>query len=630
VRRRQFLAQSAALAAVPGAARKSEDRPMLRAISSWKASSPDVAYFFAFDSVDFYRNIEPEMRAASDAGFNTLYLIYHPYRSEDGGATPWQEHIPLNDPDFASAPPVRPGDREAEERTFRNILAACRKHRMKVMFDVGCWAPQKWYRENPEAASKLPDDTPQYDRIFEKSWGRRILAPCFRSRRFLAYSETVIRKWLQQYRKSLAFEDVLARVAITNRFEIRLDPQGAPAFFIHQDTIDRDWCHCSQCRIAFRDYLHRRFGDVAAINSQLLTDFASLEQVAIPLSPNALNRRRFAAQDALADPRHQRLWYEAARFWSEGIAAWRARLVASVREFYPNGEVLMISKYPMTPLLTDYPLIARDGKMFLMDSYPMETSQTWNLLRYFFEIEVYQSAAEQQGQALMAHLQAYENKLRNRPSRAPSPEEFRQQHVGLIARRVGATVTFTFDHKTQLSPGGRSGEYVPDAMRVNGQWNKQVEAIEQAYSGATRYRDGVVVRYNPLATCNPKGAAQAIARYRYWKNRGVPVSVLWDEKSAAETVPESFEFTLAAGSVGEMDLVVSRKDSGYVLALTNLAARSRDATVRVRLKGEDMSRWRARPVWGPPVAVSQSGDGELVCRASLAPQGAGVFALVKS
>ncbi|MCL5742764.1 MAG: hypothetical protein M1541_02380, partial [Acidobacteria bacterium] len=108
--------------------------------------------------------------------------------------------------------------------------------------------------------------------------------------------------------------------------------------------------------------------------------------------------------------------------------------------------------------------IARNGKFFLMDSYPMETALQWNLLRYFFDIEVYQSAAEQQGQALMAHLQAYDNLLPNHVNRAPTPDEFRQQHIGLVGRRVGATVTFVFDHAAQFSPPGTRGRYVPDPM----------------------------------------------------------------------------------------------------------------------------------------------------------------------
>ena len=631
VGRRCFLGQSAAVLTSGGllaanassaqgaAAEKSGSQgPLLRAISSYM-SCPDVGYFFAFDAVKFYRNIEPDMRAVRDAGFNVLYLLYMPYRSEDGRPTPWQEDIPLNDPDFASVLPPGPGAGNAEAETFRRILAACQKHGLKTMFNVGCWTPQKWFRETPDAISKLPDNSPQYDRIFQKSFGgKRILTPCFRSPRFLSHTQTVVRAWLRQYRGSSVFEAVLPRVRVTDRFEIRLDDRGVPLFYIHQDTIDRDWCHCSTCQLAFKKHLQKRYGSVGRVNSELHTDFASLDEVAIPLSPFVPERHRFKAIDPVNDPGKQRLWYEAARCWSEGIAGWRARLIASVREFYPDAEVMMISKYPVGAFLTDYPLIARNGKLFLMDSYPMETALEWNLLRYFFEIEVYQSAAEQQGQALMAHLQAFDNLLPNHIDRAPSPEEFRQQHIGLLGRRVGATVTFVFDHAAQFSPAGMRGRYVPDPMKIVGQWQKTLEPIEEAYRGAVGYRGGVVVRYNPLENCNPDGAHATLARYKYWKDRGVPVRVLWDEKQSGETVPGAFEFMVEGQGPRDVDLVVCEKNPEYLVSLTNLRENQREVRLRVRLKGEDMSRWTVRSLFGLPIHVERSGS-DLICKAELGP-----------
>ena len=619
--RRSFLKHSAAVLAPGGllaANAAPEQGPLLHAIASWK-SSPDVGYFFAFDAVNFYRNIEPEMKAASDAGFNALYLIYHPYRSEDGRPTPWQEHIPLNDPDFASVPKPGPEARNAEAQTFQRILAACQKHGLKTMFNVGCWTPQKWFRENPNAISKLPDNSPQYDWIFQKDFnGKRILTPCFRSPRFLSYAETVVRAWLRQYRGSKVFEAVLPRVRVTNRFEVRLDGQGAPLFYIHQDTIDRDWCHCSTCQVAFREYLRKRYGSVDRVNSELHTDFTSLGEATIPLSPHVSGRHRFKAIDPVSDPARKRLWYEAARFWSEGIAGWRARIIGAVREFYADAEVMMISKYPLGAFLTDYPLIARDGKLFLMDSYPMESALEWNLLRYFFDIEVYQSAAEQQGQALVAHLQAYDNLLPSHITRAPSPDEFRQQHIGLVGRRVGATVTFVFEHAVQLSPAGTRGRYVPEPMKIAGQWQKTMESIEQVYRGAVRYRGGVVVRYNPLENCNPKGAQRTFARYKYWKDRGVPVRILWDEKQSGETVPGAFEFMVEGEGARDVDLVLCEKEQGYLVSLTNLRANKREVRMRVRLKGQDMGKWKIQSLFGLPMSAERSG-GDLICKTELGP-----------
>jgi len=490
---------------------------------------------------------------------------------------------------------------------------------LKTMFNVGCWTPQKWFRENPNAISRLPDNRPQYDRIFQKSFGgKRILTPCFRSPRFLSHTETVVRAWLRQYRGSSLFEAVLPRVRVTNRFEIRLDDQGVPLFYIHQDTIDRDWCHCSTCQVAFRKYLQKRYGSAGRVNSELHTDFASLDEATIPLSPFVPDRHRFKAIDPVSDPGKQRLWYEAARFWSEGIAGWRARLMGAVREFYPDAEVMMISKYPVGAFLTDYPLIARDGKLFLMDSYPMESALQWNLLRYFFDIEVYQSAAQQQGQALVAHLQAYDNLQPNHINRAPSPEEFRQQHIGLVGRRVGATVTFAFDHAVQFSPAGTRGRYVPDPMKIAGQWQKNMEPVEEAYRGAVRYRGGVVVRYNPLENCNPKGAHGTFARYKYWKDRGVPVRVLWDEKQSGETVPEAFEFMVEGDGARDVDLVLCEKEQGYLVSLTNLRTNKREVRMRVRLKGEEMGKWKIQSLFGLPINAERSG-GDLICKTELGP-----------
>ncbi len=611
--RRGFLGRSAALltsGSLLASPATPQGGPILRAISSWK-SSPEVNYFFAFDAPKFYRNIDAELKAVSNAGFNALYLIYHPYRSEDGRPTPWQEDIPLNDPDFAGVPPPGPDARDAEARTFQRILAACQKHRLKTMFNVGCWTPQKWFRQHPDAVSKLPDNTVQYDEIFQRSFGKNILTPCFRSPRFLSHTEAVVRGWLSQYRGSALFEAVLPRVRVTHRFEVRLDEGGVPLFYIHQDTIDRDWCHCSTCQAAFRASLEERYGSIGRVNRELDTNFSSFGDITLPLSPHVPGRERFRAVDPVRDPGKQRLWYEGARFWSQGIARWRTRIVRAVRESYPDGEVMMISKYPLGAFLTDYPMIAREGKFFLMDSYPMESGREWNLLRYFFDIEVYHSAAEQQGQALVAHLQAYDNRLPNKVTRAPSPEEYRQQQIGLIGRRVGAAVTFAFEHEVQLSPGGKPGSYVPDPMKLVGEWHRSLGGVEEAFRGAERYRGGVSVKYHPLANCNPRGAREALARYRYWKDRGVPVRIVWDEKQAGESVPDAFEFEVLGKGPRDVDLVVCEKSPDYLVCLTHLRPERRTVRLRVQLAGQDMRRWTIVPVFGAPIRAERAGDASI-------------------
>ena len=603
-----------------------ETQPVLRAASSFISSNPSIRYFFAFDPVKFYRNVDAEMKALKAAGFNTLYVLYNPYRSEDGRPTPWQDDIPLNDPDFKGVAAPTAAQLEAEDRMFANILAACRKSGMKAMFNAACWTPQKWLRENPSAISRFPDGSPQYDEIFER-FGCSIFTPCFRSTRFFEYTERTLRGWVARYAKSADFQAVLLRARVSDRYEIRLDDAGFPVFYIHQDTIDRNWCHCAVCQSAFRKELLARYGSLERLNRELGTSFGAPEQIAIPLSPNVRKPERFTATALHDDPTKQRLWYEAAEFWSRSIEGWRERIVATVRAQLPSAEVLMISKYPLGAFLTDYPLIARKGKLFLMDSYPMESELNWSLLRYFFDIEVYQSAAEQQGQALFAHVQAYHNKLRNRPSRAPSEEEYRQQHVGLIARRVGAQMTFVFDHAAQIGDAKQREEDRADSMAVVSAWHQKLPKIEEEFRGAVPYMRGVIVRYNPLANCNPKGALAAFRRYRYWKERGVPVRVQWDEKSAAETVPESFEFQLDGAGPHRVDLVVCECAGGYRVVLTNLMATEQTVKLRVRLTGQAMERWKARPIHGPAIDVKSDGNA-LLCAATLGPFAATVFSLV--
>ena len=152
------------------------------------------------------------------------------------------------------------------------------------------------------------------------------------------------------------------------------------------------------------------------------------------------------------------------------------------------------------------------------------------------------------------------------------------------------------------------------------------EALEQAYRGMVRYRGGVLVRYHPLEICNPNGAQEAFARYKYWKDRGLPVSILWDEKQSGETVPDAFEFKLEGEGPCDTDLVICTRNRRYLVSLTNLRADQRNTQLRVQLKGEDMSRWEVRPVFGSPVGARRSAD-NLICQTALKPLASAVFEL---
>ena len=67
-----------------------------------------------------------------------------------------------------------------------------------------------------------------------------------------------------------------------------------------------------------------------------------------------------------------------------------------------------------------------------------------------------------------------------------------------------------------------------------------------------------------------------------------------------------------------MDLVVCEKNPGYLVSLTNLRESQREVRLRVRLKGEDMSRWTVRSLFGLPIHVERSGE-DLICKAELGP-----------
>ena len=166
---------------------------------------------------------------------------------------------------------------------------------------------------------------------------RSIYTPCFRSERFRTHAENVVRGFLQQFHGREEFEAVLCRCGLPDRFTIRLEEEGFPLFFLHQDTVDRNWCHCAACRTAFGQRLQQRYGSIDRANRELGTDFASFVEATIPLSPGHGPDRehRFPGIHLWADPQKlRRLWYEAAELWSESIAgggrSWKAPFASSI------------------------------------------------------------------------------------------------------------------------------------------------------------------------------------------------------------------------------------------------------------------------------------------------------------
>jgi hypothetical protein len=159
------------------------------------------------------------------------------------------------------------------------------------------------------------------------------------------------------------------------------------------------------------------------------------------------------------------------------------------------------------------------------------------------------------------------------------------------------------------------------------QQHARLERVERLCRGTAPYRGGVVLRYNPLATCNPAGAGPLLARYKFWKDRGLPVSVVWDEQRADETVPEQFEFALEGDDTRDTDLAIRSGDGSHVATLTNLRNTSRDLRLRVRLRGQDMGRYEAHRIDEiAPVTVERSA-GNLTCSIHLPPLACAVVRL---
>ncbi len=90
--------RSSAAGQEPGAAGGGPADPVLRGMFSM---SFDLQHPY-WPGMNWLRFKEADLAWARDAGFNTVYMMYNPYRSEQG-AVAWQEDLPPNDPGFAAA-----------------------------------------------------------------------------------------------------------------------------------------------------------------------------------------------------------------------------------------------------------------------------------------------------------------------------------------------------------------------------------------------------------------------------------------------------------------------------------------------------------------------------------------------
>lgn len=616
----------------------------LRIVTSW-GKSPTRGNLFVMDSEALYREFDPACERFARQGYNTLYVMSHPYRSPQG-AVPWEADLTPDDADFPRAARAGDAERRREEACFARVLASMRRHHLKAIFNAGVWVPQSWYRAHPDAVSRFPDQSPQFDKNFLGD-GARVFNPCFRSPEFLDYTRRSIRAWLRACAGTPDFESVLCRVALGEAIGARLDDRdGVPLFIEHQDTHDREWCHCERCARMFREHLRERLGQGSAPGAPGL-DGNDVTALRVPLSPGLADQEQFARDQLPDTPAGRRLWLAASQFWSEGVAAWAAVIRETLREFYPEAELATISKYPVCRPLTNYPLVARGNRVFLADPYPMESGTNWSLTRYLFDLEVWQSSSHAAGQTLITHAQAYDNPRPGHVSRAPTPDEYLQQHVACLSRGVAAIVDFAMDHALDLCSPDDANALLPAAEvdRVVDLRQSILRRLEPVFDKTCSYDGAVVLRYHLPSLCGvdastvggvegfpgaqPSRAGCLLEEYRAWKQRGVPVRMAWDEQSAEPTLPERHEFRLQGDDPGDWDLVVRAGEDRYVVTLINLRTQPREAEVAVALNGETMRSWQPSPAAGAPIDATWGTDG-LRVRSSLPGLAWTVFEICKT
>ncbi len=599
------------------------DTAPLRIVVSW-GKSPIRGNLFAVDYQALCHGVDSAFERFARQGYNTLYVMPQPYRSPEG-AVPWVADLTPEEDDFERALRAGKVEQLQEEACFAQVIAALRRNRLKAVFNAGVWLPQTWYRAHPEAISRLPDQTVQYDKNFQENQAQ-VFMPCFRSPEFLNYTRASIRTWLQTCTTLPGFEDVLCRVSISDTDGLRLTPGGAPLFIEHQDTHDRDWCHCERCVQAFREYLKQRLQKDATLDALGLAE-ADLETMRMPLSPGVPEPERFARDRLPETPAGRRLWFVASQFWTESVATWADTIRGTLREFYPEAELATVSKYTVCRPLTDYPRVARDNRVFLMDSYPMELGRNWNLTSYLFDVEVYQSAAAAAGQALVAHAQAYDNPRPGHVSQPPNPGQYLQQYIGCLARGVAAIVDFAMDHAVDLCSPEDATAMLPatEVDCVVAERQTTVSQLEEIFRHTRPYEGAVLLRYHRPSLCGtgevtgdkkdgfpgalPSLADCLLAEYRAWKGRGVPVRMVWDDSSAEPTLPARHEIMLQGEHVADIDLYVRQGEDRYVVTLINLRSETRRAEILIALEGENMGHWRAQSVAGATLTAAASLQG---------------------
>lgn len=248
---------------------------------------------------------------------------------------------------------------------------------------------------------------------------------------------------------------------------------------------------------------------------------------------------------------------------------------------------------------------------------------SWNMLRYLFDIEIYQSAAENAGQALMVHAQAFDNPRPGHISRPPTASEYLQQFVGCMARGAAAVVDLAMNHAIDLHDGKIS--LLPDREVDNTARRRQalISKLEQINNNTQCYRKGIMLRYHLPSLCGtdapksesqngypgyrPNRAEHLLDEYRAWKQRGVPVCVVWDEQRSGPIIPDQFEFYLEGSDTSDYDLFIRTGYNRYIVSLINLRSESRNAEMAILLDGQIMSDWQVGAMIGEDVESFLSG-----------------------
>jgi hypothetical protein len=356
--------------------------------------------------------VEKDLDAIRRMGFNTVYL-FDVSRDPDLGATYSQFWYPEDAPDRMEPLSFDPGLQDEIEGAFGRVFRLANEKGLKVVPAICYNIPLQWLWANQDALKRRSDGSRHHTVFYHE---------CFRSQKVRSYVRGSLRQLLDRYARDPDFTEALARFRVEGRDAV-LDDRGRPIFVIHNDTVDRGFCYCETCRRAWaEEFLPRTYGDVRAFNAAHGTVYRSFSEVPLPV-----------------DDGDQRLWYEMATFFTEGLMGWMEEIREVIRTYVPDALLSIVMKYPRSGWAAQYPDWIRASELcdvLFMDAYPMESGTSWNIPGYAFDFETYRSISFITGKPILSQFQmacSYSD-FDMKTDRAPTAKEIIQQFYVAIGR----------------------------------------------------------------------------------------------------------------------------------------------------------------------------------------------------